>query len=151
MAAGITATAVDLRPAPRLGVTNVSRGAAVLVAMVLGVGLSGCVILGDRALNEPIPAVLGIEIELPDRVETTYELVLSDADVEAMGPPSSTVADRYGVILLRTSYTRTDDVDYEHCLVEPATITQVSSGEEVASLPAGTCLSTHEFFDVRLD
>lgn len=131
--------------------TNVTKGVIVLVTMVLGFGLSGCVVLGDRALDEPIPAVLGIEVEVPDRVETTYELVLSDADVDAMGLPSSTIADRYGLFLLRTSYTHTEDIDYEHCLVGPATITEVSSDEVVTSLAAGRCLTTHEFFDVRLD
>lgn len=125
---------MDLRPAPRLMIR--------FVAVAMALGLSGCGYLGDPAFDEPRPAVIGIEIEIPERVETTFEIQVSDVDANAMGLQRTTISDDFGTFLLRTSHTETTSMSYEHCLIEPLTVTRIRSGDEVATVPAGTCLSS---------
>jgi len=101
---------------------------------------------GEPALDEESPAVLLVRAPTADRLRE-LELRLGPADVEALGLDSATVDNDFGTFRLQTAHMETEDLPYEHCLVDELVVTSETGGVEHV-VPAGTCLSTDEALEL---
>lgn len=68
-------------------------------------------------------------------------LTVRDADARALRVTSPVSTSDFGTFVIDTEFEVDGDARYEHCLLEPLVVTDVGSGEAVAEVPAGTCLS----------
>ena len=102
---------------------------------------------GEGEGNGRRPVVLVVIVE--DR-ETTHELRLAGADLDALGLPPGPVAEEFDHFRLETSFMDSEDVPFRYCLVEDATIVATPSGAVDAEIPAGTCLESGSSLRVDL-
>ncbi len=119
------------------------RAAAATLAALLLAGAS-CEAEGNA--HQPVVLVV-----IADDRETTHELRLGGADLDALGLPPGPMAEDFDRFRLETSFTDTEDLPFRYCLEEDATVVATPSGAVDGEIPAGTCLESGGILRVDLE